>query len=425
MVATLLAGACSGTKPLGSASGSGGTTPPAPQNVHLAGLKGTAPITDVPSFLRTELQHLAPAVGDATIEQAVRPYDAVVLTALAAEEARTDQPARIADHMIDASSSGTRCATYSDCKQLTDQGLDLHYIGASGALDLAADGQTTDTSYGEYEFNNAGALTKLSNQSTQLTDAVPPAYLPDPTQGPRADGVVRIGMIYPSTGPLAPVGEAAEAGIRAGVADVNANGGAVGRPVQLVDGDSQDGSAGSTAAAVTALLAKGVDVIIGGAGQTDTAAMLDPVTRAGVVLISPNSFTSADPAVRGGLFFRLSPPDTAQGSVLADVVGDDGITHVTVLAEHDDLDGGMAISFRAAFDARDGIITQLVTFEPTDSPASVIAQATSQPTAGYVFLADLSTTSRLLDQLQQRGLGPQKIATYVANVSPLLATATS
>jgi ABC-type branched-subunit amino acid transport system substrate-binding protein len=166
----------------------------------------------------------------------------------------------------------------------------------------------------------------------------------------------------------------------------------------------------------------GADVVIGGVGQTDTSAMLDPVTGAGVVLIVPGTVASLDvTATMSGYLFRLTPPDTTQGAVLANVVAEDGITHVTVLDEGGNLDGGMAATFQTSFTNRGGAVTDTVPFSATDSAASVIDRATTQPTDGFVLLGDLPSDARLLAELYSRNLGPTHVASYVANISPLLA----
>lgn len=426
LVVVVLAAACTGTRDqAGLADGtapSTATVPPPVANVHLTGLIGTAPLTDVPNELRSRLKRVDPSIG-ADAPSAVRPYDAVVIAALAAEAARTDAPSRIAANIIDVTSGGSRCQSFDECRQLTDTSSDLHYTGASGSLTLGVDGQDTDTSYGAYEFNDSGDLAKLGNHSTEVVVPTPAAWQPDPTQGPQGDGSLRVGMIFPSAGPEASVGAAARAGVQVAVAELNAHGGVVGRRVHLIAGDSQDGSTASTTLATNTVLKDGADVVIGGIGQSDTSAMVGPVTSASVPLIVPGTVSTTDAhAAQSGYLFRLAPPDTVQGAVLADVVANDGITRVTIIDEGGSLDGGMAATFQTDFTARGGAVAATIAYSATDSASSVIDQATREPTNGYVLLGDLSSVNPLLAEMYARNLGPTNVATYMANISPSLAT---
>ena len=146
-------------------------------------------------------------------------------------------------------------------------------------------------------------------------------------------------MIFPTTGPLARLGDPARAGVRVAVDDVNAAGGVLGVPLQLTNGDSGDGSVGPTEATVEEAVNAGADLLVGGLAADDTTALVDSVTTAGLVLISPGSAgTINSPGATSGLFFRLSPPVSIQGDVLASAVADDGVTQATVVYM-DDEDG--------------------------------------------------------------------------------------
>ena len=50
---------------------------------------------------------------------------------------------------------------------------------------------------------------------------------------------IKIGSIIPQTGPSAPMGLSVEAGERVAIAEINAKGGVLGRPLELVTRDDQ------------------------------------------------------------------------------------------------------------------------------------------------------------------------------------------
>jgi hypothetical protein len=82
----------------------------------------------------------------------------------------------------------------------------------------------------------------------------------------------------------------------------------------------------------------------------------------------------------------------------------------------------MAATFQTDFTARGGAVAATIAYSATDSASSVIDQATREPTNGYVLLGDLSSVNPLLAEMYARNLGPTNVATYMANISPSLAT---
>ena len=133
-----------------------------------------------------------------------------------------------------------------------------------------------------YEFGADDQLTKVSSESAEVPAPSVVLERPDPTTGPRADGTLQVAMIFPTTGPLARLGDAARAGVRVAVNDVNAAGGVLGVPLELTNGDSGDGSAGPTEDAVDEAVSDGADVVIGGLAAADTTPLVDSVTTAGL-----------------------------------------------------------------------------------------------------------------------------------------------
>jgi ABC-type branched-subunit amino acid transport system substrate-binding protein len=113
----------------------------------LAGLRGTVPIADfesVPMFT----DRLDAAIGGsaAPYTYGVETYDAIVITALAALAAESDDPTRIADEIVGVTRNGEGCTSFADCSELLAEGVNIDYEGLGGP----------------YEFNNCGDPTKTS-----------------------------------------------------------------------------------------------------------------------------------------------------------------------------------------------------------------------------------------------------------------------
>ena len=109
--------------------------------------------------------------------------------------------------------------------------------------------------------------------------------------------------------------------------EINAAGG----NVRLLPGNSE-GSPEKANLAVDDQLASGVSAIIGAASSRITQAVIDKVTGAEVVLISPSAtsphFTTYDD---GGYFFRTVPSDALQYKEFANMMIESGVTNAGIL----------------------------------------------------------------------------------------------
>jgi branched-chain amino acid transport system substrate-binding protein len=169
--------------------------------------------------------------------------------------------------------------------------------------------------------------------SVSTTTAAPPNTTTAPRQ---SDGVLRVGLLMPRTGPAAAVGEAVAASVRAAIGVVNGAGGVLGRPMELVERD--EGSDTATAlVAVNALLSDDrVDVIIGPASSRVALGVLGQVVGAGVLTCSPMaSAISLSSFPDQGLFLRTIPSDALQADALARLVDQTGRNRVGVLYPDD------------------------------------------------------------------------------------------
>lgn len=88
-------------------------------------------------------------------------YDCIVLMALAAVKTGSDAPYDIALEMGNISrgegDDAEVCTTFADCIALLDEGADINYDGASGALDFSEYGEPSAGSFDVYTFGDDGA----------------------------------------------------------------------------------------------------------------------------------------------------------------------------------------------------------------------------------------------------------------------------
>ena len=116
----------------------------------LAGVKATYPGAELTSDFKPRLLKTNPKLKDFTYGP--ESYDAVMLTALAAIEAKTDDPTTFAPDIIKVSKDGTQCTSFKQCADLLKKGEDIDYQGVSGPVDLGDTGSPTKATIGIFKY---------------------------------------------------------------------------------------------------------------------------------------------------------------------------------------------------------------------------------------------------------------------------------
>ncbi|MFJ6097283.1 ABC transporter substrate-binding protein [Williamsia sp. D3] len=122
----------------------------------LEGMKGTTPLTNVGPQFEARLKTADPALID--FNYAGESYDAVVISALAAEVAKSTNGRSIAANINAVTEGGTKCKTYQECLPLAKAGTDLDYDGVTGELAFVTAGEPSVGSYGVLEFDGSNKL---------------------------------------------------------------------------------------------------------------------------------------------------------------------------------------------------------------------------------------------------------------------------
>jgi ABC-type branched-subunit amino acid transport system substrate-binding protein len=131
----------------------------------LAGVRGTYPSAEVAAAFTDRLKAV-----DATLVDVVygpETYDAVIITALAAVAAGTDQPDAVAHRINGITRDGTPCTAFAECRDLLAAGTDVDYNGPSGLLDFARSGEPTTATIAVLTF---GADNRIDTAATQYRD---------------------------------------------------------------------------------------------------------------------------------------------------------------------------------------------------------------------------------------------------------------
>ena len=224
----------------------------------------------------------------------------------------------------------------------------------------------------------------------------------------RAAEPIRIGVVVPLTGPIADAGRYGMQGAKLAVDEVNAAGGVLGRPLELIIEDDQTQNP-TTVLAFTKL-----------ADNKDIVAFLGPTRSTQIQAIAPSVLQAGRPVLIGGTdptltksgnrwLFRFRPNDTYTARAMAafglDKLGKKkwAIVHAT------DAFGSTAKTlFTDALKAR-GITPVMVEGQPNSSPdytavALAVKQSGADILATFItFEPDVAIFAR---QLKQLGVNP-------------------
>jgi ABC-type branched-subunit amino acid transport system substrate-binding protein len=317
----------------------------------LRGMKGTTLLNPLPAEFTNRLLDIDPQLTD--FVYAGETYDAVVISALAAELAGTPDPTVVRDYINTVTAGGEKCTTVASCLALARDGEDLAYRGISlrrsGFTDL---GEPATASYAILHFGPNGFLDPDQTEfvgagdPSATTAAEPPEPGPRPTVPAFQVEPLRFGGLLPETGALAFAYPPMIAGALLAVAEINDAGGVFGVDVEWVDGD--DGTDPAVARATFAShVAEEVHVVIGAAASGVSEAVIPDAVAAERILFSPSNTAAAlSAADHGGYYFRTAASDVLQGAALADIMLRDGVARVAIVARDDAYGRGLQANTR-------------------------------------------------------------------------------
>jgi len=375
----------------------------------LEGFKGTTPLTDLSEEFRTRLLADDPALVD--FNYAAEAYDAVLLVAMAAETARTNDAVVFAPFVNSLTTGGEKCSDWATCLAIVQAAGDVDYDGQSGPLAFTDAGEPAAASFGVLTFGADNMLGEpefvLAGDEANASTTPPPAA-PDPASAPTG-GPLSIGTLLPQTGSLAFLGPPEESGVRVAIEEINAAGGVLGQPVALTEGDSGDTSTDTANTTTDRLLQANVNAIIGAASSGVSQTVIDKITGAGVLMFSAANtsdiFTDYDDK---GLYFRTAPPDVLQARALADILIADGNTSVGMLALNDPYGTGLAenIMENLISDgiAEDSILTTIYDPNATSFRTEVADMVEFNPDA--IIVIGFDESSIVITEMNAQGVGP-------------------
>jgi ABC-type branched-subunit amino acid transport system substrate-binding protein len=244
--------------------------------------------------------------------------------------------------------------------------------------------------------------------ATTETSAAPSASESTSAQQNTADGTLTIGTLLPQTGSLAFLGPPEFAGVDLAIKEINEAGGVLGKEVAKIDSDSGDTATNIASQSVDRLLSQNVDVIVGAASSGVSKTVIDKITGAGVVQISPaNTSPDFTDYPDKGLYFRTAPSDVLQGRILGNQIIEDGSATVGILALQDAYGTGLAENVEKSVTGSNGEVVETIIYDPkaAEFTAEVSKLKGADPEAIVVIGFDES--AKIIQELAKQGIGPQ------------------
>ena len=137
-----------------------------PWKSYLKGAQGTLPGGKTDEAFKKRAADLYKANhGEELTEFAylAESYDAIILLALAAEEAGDDSGASIQAHMTSVSTGGTKVTNFADGLKVIKDGGDVDYEGFSGPIEFDENGDPTGASIGIWQYADTSGVSVLKN----------------------------------------------------------------------------------------------------------------------------------------------------------------------------------------------------------------------------------------------------------------------
>ena len=215
------------------------------------------------------------------------------------------------------------------------------------------------------------------------------------------DGVLRVGLLVPLSGPGAELGSSLRDGARLAVQAANSAGGVLGVRVEIALVADEGPDASTARRATDKLVRAGVDAVVGPASSVVAPIVLPLLRSAGVIACSPTATSLAlDDFPDDQLFVRTIPSDSLQATAIAQAVDLTGERAASVVYLDDDY--GRPFAQQLADDLRRLSIEvrQLVPVTATDTEFADDALAAADGDIGVVaVVGDASTGPRVVESL--------------------------
>lgn len=284
---------------------------------------------------------------------------------------------------------------------------------ASASSDAPSSDSSAPASESSGSAETSGSVETSGSGSATDAPTSSGAAAPADCSGAKLDmgGVLKIGTILPQTGSLAFLGPPEIAGVNLAIEEMQS---CLGKDkVTVTHKDSSDDSTPIAKQSADALIQAQVSAIVGAAASGVTKLIINQITGAGILQISPANtspdFTTWDDK---GLYWRTAPSDLLQGEVLGNLILEDGHTNVALIALDDAYGTGLIKQTSKTVKAGGGNVVLEKIYDPKASSFSseISAIAAAKPDA--LVIIGFDETIKIINGLKDQGIGPAKLPTY-------------
>jgi ABC-type branched-subunit amino acid transport system substrate-binding protein len=223
----------------------------------------------------------------------------------------------------------------------------------------------------------------------------------------------KIGTMLPQTGNLAFLGPPEFAGVDLAVAEIQAAGGPI---AENLFGDSGDTSTDIASQTADSHINAGVTAIVGAASSGVSLTVIDKITGADVIHFSPaNTSPTFSTYEDNGLYFRTAPSDLFQGAVLAQLMLDEGLDKIGIMALDDAYGTGLADALDTRFQESGGVVSDKIIYNPQ---AAEFSAEVSQMKAGgpqAIALIGFEESTKIVQEMIKQGVGPDNVKLYLVD----------
>jgi branched-chain amino acid transport system substrate-binding protein len=234
---------------------------------------------------------------------------------------------------------------------------------------------------------------------------------------------VKIGVVYPLTGPASAAGTYQKAGVEMARDKINSEGGIIGRQITLFIEDGANDPAQSVSAAEKLVTRDKVDAMIAAWGSSPTLAVSASVTKKYGIPHVVDTASSVKVTLLDGKrpnpwLFRTSPTSRMEAEGLEKFLPKMGFTKVAFMAVNNDWGRGAAEEFSKVVKKNGGsvVTTEIINADATDFLTQLTKIKSSEANA-IIITTDQAQVALMLKQYKQLGM-TQKILTTGGGIVP-------
>ncbi|HBT15944.1 MAG TPA: amino acid ABC transporter substrate-binding protein [Firmicutes bacterium] len=224
--------------------------------------------------------------------------------------------------------------------------------------------------------------------------------------GCKKSNTIKIGTIMSTSGPVSTYGIQTRDAIKMAIEEINAQGGVLGKKVELIVEDDEKNPEKTMNALIKLATKDKVTAILGGLTSDCTLAITKEAQQRNVLLLTPTS-TNDLVTDAGDLIFRSCFKDSFQGSVVARFAIETlGAKKAAVLYDmNNDYSNGLTKSFRETFEALGGALVAVESYAGGDKDFNAQITKIKAADPDVFFIPDYyNTISLVIKQVGNQGL---------------------